>query len=104
MTGWKPAHYLNFPAKSFDGDGAIAKFGRIIFDMDLKSQFLQTFDHDLRVLAPQRAGERDFAVRQRGENQRAVRDALGAGHGDFRAHRFVERDDFDEIGKSHLTR
>ena len=64
---------------------------------------LQTFDHDLRVLAPQRAGERDFAVRQRRENQRAVRDALRAGHGDFHAHGFVERNDFDEFGKRHYS-
>ena len=63
-----------------------------------EAEFLQTLDHDLRVLAPQRAGERDLAVRQRREDQRAVGDALRAGHGDFRAHRVVERDNFDEVG------
>ena len=71
---------------------------RVILHLDFKAKFLQALDHDLRVFAPKRAIERDFAVGQRRQNQRAIRDALRAGHGDFRAHGFVERDDFDEVG------
>jgi hypothetical protein len=42
--------------------------------------------------------KRHFAIRQRREDECAVRDALRARHGDLRAHGLRERDDFDEIG------
>ena len=32
------------------------------------------------------------------------RDALRTRHGDLRVHRFVERYDFDEVGKGHLRK
>ena len=89
----------NFPAQSAHRDGAIAKFLRVGRDLHREAELPQALDHDLRVLAPKRALQRDLAVRQRGQDQRAVGDALRAGHGDFRVHRFVERHDFDEVGQ-----
>ena len=91
----------DFSTQPANRDRPIAKFRHIRFDFYLEAQNLQCLDHHLRVLAPERPGERDLAIRQRREDEGAVRDALRAGHGDFGAHRFGERDDFNEIGQRH---
>ena len=87
----------NFSSKPFDADCAIAKLLRVALVFDFETELLKRFNHDLGVFAPKRALKVDLTVRQRRENERAVRDALRAGHGDFRAHRFVERHNFDEF-------
>ena len=91
----------NAPAESVDGDGAVAVFGRVGLDLHLETQMGQAFRHDLRVLAPERAAQRGHAVGQRREDEGAVGDALGAGHGDLRRDGRGERDDLDQVGKGH---
>src|SRR6185437_12535592 len=89
-------------AFAVDRDGAVGKFVRVGPDVDHEAEFLQAFDHDLRVLAPERTFEGDFAFGEGGEDQGAVGDALRAWHGDFRAHGFFQRNNFDEVGERHF--
>jgi hypothetical protein len=73
-------------AATGDGDGQ-----GVLIRHDDEAQRAQRRDHDLRVPAEEGAVQRGCAPGQRGEDERAVGDALGAGQGDTAAHRFGER-------------
>ena len=91
----------NLATLAIDGDGAVAAFVRVLLHVDHEAELLKAVHHHLRVLAPERALQGCFTARERGEHECAVRDALGAGHGDGRADGLRERDDFDEVGQGH---
>ncbi|MBI2496414.1 MAG: hypothetical protein HYV75_00235 [Opitutae bacterium] len=75
----------NLPAATGHGDGQ-----RRLVGLDRETELPQRRDHDVRVAAEQCAVQGRRALAQRGEDERAVGDALGAGHGDAAAHRFGE--------------
>jgi hypothetical protein len=62
---------------------------------------LQAIDHDLGVFAPERAAQRGFAFGEGGEDQRAIGDAFGAGHGDVGLDGRGEWDNFNDVGQRH---
>ena len=61
----------------------------------------QALHHDLGVFAPEGAAKFGTTLGESGEDEGAVGDALGAGHGDFRAHGGRERDDLDDRRQRH---
>ena len=65
--------------------------------MHFETERAQTLDHYLRVFAPERAAQSGDPFTQCRQDERAICDALGAGHGDLGLHRLLERDDFDEF-------
>ena len=99
---FRSAAVRDFSAEAFDGDGAVAGFGGVGFLTNLKTKLLQALEHGLGVFAPERALQGDGAIRERGQNQRTVRDALGTGHGDFRLHRLFQRNNLYYF-REHVT-
>ena len=91
----------NFASPAPDNDRAVAKLLGIFSNLYFKTQRAQPLDHHLGVLAPQGAAQGRLALGQRREDQRAIGDALGAGHRDPGLHGFLQRDDFDEVRQRH---
>jgi hypothetical protein len=81
----------------------VGRLGLLGFHLHREAQSIKTGHHVLRVFAPERAGQRDRSVRERGEDERPIRDALRSRYRD-RHHRGRCRHDFDEFGKWHRGR
>src|SRR5687767_11491558 len=62
----------NRPAAPLDHNYPVALLGRVRPYLDGKSQFLEGLDHQLRILAPERAFECRLTLAQRSEHQSAV--------------------------------
>ena len=86
------------------GDGAVAELGRVHLHVHGEAQHAEAVGHHLRVLAPQRAAQRGAPVGQCGEDESAIGDTLGAGHGDLRAHGRREWDNLDKWWQRHGSR
>ena len=91
----------DFAIRTFDLDCPVAGLLAIRLDVQLESKPAERLNHDLCILTPKRPLQSRLAVRQRRQNQRPVGDAFRAWHRDFGTHRLLERDDFDEVWKSH---
>src|ERR1051326_7784952 len=87
----------DFTAVPFNFDPAIAELQLVRQNLYCEAQLTQSFDHYLRILAPQGAFKRGFSVRQGGQDQSAIGDALRAWNRDLGVDRFVQRNDFDEV-------
>ena len=66
--------------------------------LDAEAEAAERLGHDPRVLAEQRPGEGHRAVAERGEQERAVREALGARQGHAAAGRPDERPHRKDVG------
>ena len=92
----------NHSAQSLDRNGPVAKLMRIRLLAHFEAKCVQAVKHCLRILTPQRAFENDFPLRQCRQYQRAIRNALGTGHGHGRLHRLAERNNFDGFRETHF--
>ena len=66
-----------------------------------ETQLLKALHHHLRVLAPQSALQRCFTLSKRGQDERAVGDALGTGHSDLGPNGLVQRHNLNHLRQRH---
>lgn len=86
-----------------DFAGATFDVDSFLFDVffDHKTELAQRLGHDFRIFAEERAGERDRAVAERGEQERTIGYAFRSGQSDRSAHGARERLDRKEVRKRH---
>jgi hypothetical protein len=74
LSGCSGARDLS--ARAFDVDGAIGPLVCVGHNVDSKTELSQCLDHELSVVAPERASQGGASFGECGENERAVGDAF----------------------------